>query len=399
MKLLIKNVRIIDSEKDFIGDVYINEGIIKEIGKGIEKSCKVVDGKGLILMPSFIDLHCHFRDPGLTYKEDLLSGSLAAVCGGYTAVNLMANTKPVCSDMETVGYVLNKAKNIGLIDVHQCVSVTKDMNGDDVSHLKNISYPVKFISEDGKGILKDDVMLRAMSIAREKGFTVISHPEHEEYVKWDKRLSENYMTMRDIEAAKKTGCHLHIAHISTKEAMMMVKNAKKEGFNITCEVTPHHISLCDKVMYRVNPPLRLKKDVEFLINSIKEGYVDVIATDHAPHTLDDKLNGAPGISGIETAFSVCYTSLVKNGYITLNMLSNLMSKRPSEIMGLNKGRIDIGFDGDLVLVDIDKKYKVNANKFKSKGKNTPFDGMELYGVVVLTVKGGRVVYRSDEYDN
>lgn len=399
MKLLIKNVRIIDCDKDFNGDVYINEGIIKEIGKGIEKSCKVIDGNGLILMPSFIDLHCHFRDPGLTYKEDLLSGSLAAVCGGYTAVNLMANTKPVCSNMETVDYVLNKAKNIGLIYVHQCVSVTKDMNGHDVSHLENINSPVKFISEDGKGILKDDVMLRAMSIAREKGLTVISHPEHEEYVKWDKRLSENYMTMRDIEAAKKTGCHLHIAHISTREAMMMVKNAKKEGFNITCEVTPHHICLSDKVMYRVNPPLRLKEDVEFLINSIKEGFVDVIATDHAPHTLEDKLNGAPGISGIETAFSVCYTTLVKNGYITLNMLSNLMSKRPSEIMGLNKGRIDIGFDGDLVLVDIEKKYKVNANNFKSKGKNTPFDGMEFYGKVLLTVKGGRVVYRSDANDN
>ncbi|MCX7884702.1 MAG: dihydroorotase [Caloramator sp.] len=399
MNLLIKNVRIVDSKKDFTGDVYIKEGLIEEIGQGIEKDCYMIDGKNLVLMPSFVDMHSHFRDPGLTYKEDILSGSLAAVFGGYTAVNLMANTKPVCSDMDTVNYVINKAKDIGLVDVHQCVSVTKGMRGDDVSHLKDIVYPVKFISEDGKGILKDEVMLKAMSIARDKGFTVISHAEHEEYVKWDSRLSENYMTMRDIEAAKKTGCSLHIAHVSTKEAMMMVKNAKEEGFNITCEVTPHHIALCDSTMYRVNPPLRLKEDVEFLIDSIKEGYVDVIATDHAPHSFEDKLNGAPGISGIETAFCVCYTTLVRNGYITLNNLSKLMSENPSKMMGLNKGKIEIGYDGDLVLVDIDKKFKVDAAKFKSKGKNTPFDGMEFYGVIVMTIKGGKVVFRSDDYDN
>ncbi|SKA85030.1 dihydroorotase [Caloramator quimbayensis] len=399
MNLLIKNVRIVDSQKDFIGDVYVKQGVIDEIGQGIEKDSNIIDGKGLVLMPSFVDMHSHFRDPGLTHKEDIKSGSLAAVCGGYTAVNLMANTKPVCSDMDMVNYVLKKAEDIALVDVHQCVSVTKGMKGEDVNHLKYIEKPVKFISEDGKGILKDEVMLMAMSIARDKGFTVISHAEHEEYVKWDSRLSENYMTMRDIETAKKTGCSLHIAHVSTREAMMMVKNAKKEGFNITCEVTPHHIALSSNTMYKVNPPLRLMDDINFLIDSIKEGYVDAIATDHAPHSFEDKLNGAPGISGIETAFSVCYTTLVRNGHITLNTLSKLMSEKPSKMMGLNKGKIEKGYDGDLVLVDIDKKFKVDAVKFKSKGKNTPFDGMEFYGVIAMTIKGGKVVFRSDYYDN
>jgi dihydroorotase len=172
--------------------------------------------------------------------------------------------------------------------------------------------------------------------------------------------------------------------------------SKKKGTNLTCEVTPHHIGLTDEVKYKVNPPIRTRSDVSFLINAIKEGWVDAIGTDHAPHSHEDKKNGSPGISGIETSFSVCYTKLVKEGHINLNKLSEIMSKNPGRIMGLNKGKIQIGYDGDLVLVDINKSVMVDADKFQSKGKNTPFDGMKLYGEVKMTIKGGKVVYSGEE---
>ncbi|QGU94244.1 amidohydrolase family protein [Clostridium bovifaecis] len=394
MEVLIRNVRIVDWSQDFYGEVYINKGKIYEIGKRISKNCKVIDGNGKVLMPAFVDLHAHFREPGFTHKEDILSGSKAAVKGGYTTVNLMANTSPVSSDMNVVNYVKEKAKKIGLVDVHQVVSITKNLDGKDLMHLDGITSSVKFISDDGKGVSDNRIMMEAMVKAKSKGITVISHAENPEMSDIDMRVAENMMTWRDIHLSKFIGCKLHMAHVSTKEAMGYVIEAKKEGAKITCEVTPHHLSLAGEDRYRVNPPFREEEDVNFLINGIKNGYVDAIATDHAPHTLKDKLNGAPGISGIETAFSVCYTKLIKNENISLNKLSELMSKRPAEIMGLNKGQIAVGFNGDLVLLDLDKEYVINSEEFLSKGKNTPFDGKNVYGKILMTIKGGKTVYKS-----
>lgn len=395
MELLIKKARIIDASQDFVGDVYIKDGLINEIGMDLKKDCEVLSGEGRILLPSFIDTHTHFRDPGLTYKEDILSGSCAAVKGGYTAVNLMANTKPVCSTMETVNYVLDKAKEIGLVDVHQAVSITRDFNGKDISHLDEISYPVKLITEDGKDVIDSKVMLEAMLKAKEKDLIVMCHVEHEELVKIDTRLSENIMTSRNIELAKYADCKFHLAHVSTKEAIKYFIDAKKEGYNFTCEVTPHHIALTSEVEYRVNPSIREKEDVEALVSAIKEGWIDSIGTDHAPHSVEDKKSGAPGISCIETSFSVCYTKLVKEGHISLNKLTEIMSKNPAKILDFNKGEIKIGYDGDLVLVDIDKKYKICSENFASKGKNTPFEGMEVWGDIIYTIKGGKVVYKNE----
>lgn len=392
METLIKEARIVDYANDFIGDIYVKDGIITEIGRNLNKNCTVVNAAKKILMPAFVDLHSHFRDPGLLYKEDIETGSKAAVRGGYTAVNLMANTKPVCSDMETVNYVVKKAKEVGLIDVHQTVSITKDFDGEDISHLQNLTDEVKCISDDGKGVYENVVMLQAMEFAAKKKLVVMAHEEDYKIAPISERLSENIMTVRDIALAKHTGCHLHLCHVSTKEAMDEIVKAKMSGCNITCEITPHHIALTDKIDYKVNPPLRSIEDVKFIVNCIKAGYVDAIGTDHAPHTAEDKKNGACGISGIETAFSVCYTSLVKKRVINLNKLSEIMSKNPAEILTLNKGKIEIGYDGDFVLVDINEKYTVNTKEFESKGKNTPFDGMELYGTVIKTIKGGEVVY-------
>jgi len=400
MDVLIKRARIVDHKKDMVGDVYVKNGKIYKIGNDINVDCRIINGEGLVLLPSFIDLHAHFRDPGLTYKEDILSGSLAAVKGGYTAVNLMANTKPVCSTMDIVNYVLQKIKSIGLVDAHQCLSVTRNFDGTDISHLDEIDGSIKFISDDGNGVQNDKVMLYPMEKAKEKGITVISHAENKEIAEVDSRLSENIMTVRDIMLAKYTGCHLHMAHVSTKEAMEEIINAKRQGYNITCEVMPHNIALTSDVSYRVNPPLRKQYDVDFLINAIKDGWVDAIATDHAPHSAEDKLKGAPGISGLEISFTVCYTTLVKGGHITLNKLSELMSRNPARLMGLNKGVLEKGFDGDLVLVDLEKKHKVDTGKFASKGKNTPFHGMEFYGKIVSTIKGGKIVYCEEaDHDN
>lgn len=393
MELLIRNVRIVDWAQDFYGDVYICKGKIYEIGKHLSKNCTIIDGSGKVLMPSFIDLHAHFREPGFTHKEDILSGSRAAVRGGYTIVNLMANTNPVCSSMDIVNEVKEKAKSIGLVDVHQVVSITKDLNGKDLSHLDKISSSVKFISDDGKGVEDNKVMMNAMVKAKMKGMTVISHAENPEMSKVDMRMAENMMTWRDIALAKFTGCKLHMAHVSTKEAMGYVIEAKKEGAKLTCEVTPHHLALKGEKEYRVNPPLREEEDIEFIIKAIRDGFVDAIATDHAPHTEEDKKNGAPGISGIETAFSVCYTKLVREKNISLNKLSELMSKGPAEIMGLNKGQVTVGFDGDLVLADLQTNYKIDSEKFMSKGKNTPFNGREVYGKILMTIKNGEIVYK------
>ncbi|MBW9147877.1 dihydroorotase [Clostridium sp. CM028] len=393
MELLIKNARVVDSSQDFIGDVYINKGTIYEIGKKLEKDCEVINGEGYILAPSFIDLHSHFREPGYTYKEDILSGSQAAVRGGYTAVNLMANTKPVCSSMDTIDKVLKKSREINLLDIHQCASITEDLLGKSIDHLGQLTNAVRFISDDGKGVYDSRIMLEAMVKAKEKDLTVISHAENEELVEVDTRLAENMMTWRDIALSKFTGCKLHLAHVSTKEAMLDIIKGKQQGGRITCEVTPHHLALTEETNYRVNPPMRKVEDVSFLIQAIKDGFVDVIATDHAPHSVEDKIKGAPGISGLESSFPVCYTKLVGEGHITLNKLSELMSKNPAKIMGFNKGEIKIGYDGDLVLLDTKSKYNIDPSQFLSKGHNSPFEGKAVVGRVMCTIKAGRIIYK------
>ncbi|GAA0077691.1 dihydroorotase [Clostridium sp. CTA-5] len=397
MELLIKNARAIDVSQDFIGDIYIKDGVITEIGKEISReNVKIFDCKGKILMPSFIDTHAHFRDPGLTWKEDLETGSRAALRGGYTGVCLMANTNPICSSKEVLEYVRNKSNELNLIDIHQCSSVTKNFDGKTLSHLKDFENDkkVKAFSDDGVGVSNSNIMLEAMKIAKKNNWILMSHAESPEFSKIDMRIAENMMTLRDVELAKITKAHLHMCHVSTKESLDYIINAKNNGVNITLEVTPHHIALTsDKNNYRVNPPIREKEDVEAILNAIKLGFVDTIGTDHAPHTLEEKAKGSPGMVGIETAFSICYSKLVKDGLISLNELSRLMSYNPAKLLGMNKGKISIGIDGDFVLIDIDKKIKVNSEEFASKGRNTPFDGMEYYGQVLATIKGGEIKYK------
>ena len=399
MGLLIKNVRMIDLSQDFTGDIYIENGLINEIGVSLHKeNAEVLDGKGKVLMPAFVDTHAHFRDPGLTWKEDIETGSKAALRGGYTGVCLMANTKPICSSKETVEYVRNKSRELDLIDVHQCVSVTKDFDGATLSHLEEFKNDgeLRAISDDGVGVSNSNTMLQAMKIAKENNWVIMSHAESPEFSKVDMRIAENMMTLRDVELAKITGARLHMCHVSTKECIKYIVDGKMSGANITLEITPHHIGLTKDINdYRVNPPIREKEDVDAIISAVKLGMVDTIGTDHAPHTEEEKKKGSPGMVGLETAFPICYTRLVKENGISLNKLSQLMSYNGAQILGMNKGKLSVGSDGDVVLVDIDKKIKVNKDEFLSKGKNTPFHGMEFYGEILATVKGGIVKYKKN----
>ncbi|MDM0556463.1 dihydroorotase [Clostridium perfringens] len=398
MNLLIKNVNLIDESNNFFGDIYIEKGVIKELGTELNKECETLDGKGLVLMPAFIDTHAHFRDPGFEYKEDIESGSKAAVRGGYTTVTLMPNTKPVCSSKEVLDYVVNKGKEVGLVDLYQTVSITKNLSGEEINHLREFegNPNVKAITDDGKGVSDSKIMMEAMKIAKENNWIVMSHAESPEFSRVDMRLAENMMTWRDITLAKFVDCRLHMSHVSTKEAMKYIIEGKNDGVKVTCEITPHHLALNNKISnYRVNPPIREEDDVNFLIKAIKMNYVDCIGTDHAPHSKEDKEKGAPGMIGIEQAFSICYTKLVKENHISLNKLSQLMSGNAAKLLNINKGKLQPGFLGDLVLIDLNKKRIFKEEDIVSRSKNTPFNGMEFYGDVVVTIKNGKIVYNGE----
>lgn len=400
MGLLIKNARVVDKYLDGESDIYIKDGVIKLIEKNISNVDvdEVIDASGLVVMPAFVDLHAHFREPGNTEKEDLKTGSLAALRGGYTFVNLMANTKPPISSMEMVDYVLDKSKELDLIDIHQVITVTENFDGKTIDHLDSLDLnKVKVISEDGYEVMSNKVMLDAMKKARGHNLLIMSHAEEMEISKEDYRIAENIMTLRNLYLANETEVRIHMSHVSTKEALIQIKYYKEAKNNVSCEVSPHHIALIDSD-YRVNPPIREIRDRLAIIDGIKTGIVDAIATDHAPHTEADKAKGAPGMVGLETAFAVCFTELVDKKFITLNKLVELMSRNPSEIMGINKGKLMEGYDGDVVLVDLEKSYRINSEKFHSKSKNTAFENREVKGKVVATVKAGKVKYRNEDYN-
>ena len=380
-------------------ELYVKDGKIAAVGQDLAalagENETVLDAGGLTVLPAFVDLHCHWRTPGFEYKEDIETGSRAAAAGGYTFVNLMPNTKPVCSSAAQAAMVEQKAAEVGLCDVNQTVSITEDFDGKTIDHLKTLPASVKFITEDGHGVQDNATMARAFAICTQRDITVMSHAEDMDLSALDYRLAENLETARNLYLAQSTGARLHMCHVSTKEALADILAAKARGVRVTCEVTPHHIWFWDSD-FRVNPPIRAKEDVEALIAAMLRGEVEAIATDHAPHTEEDKRGGAPGMVGLETAFSVCYTKLCREYGMPLADLSRLMSRGPAEILGLNKGLIAEGYDGDVVLVELGEPYTVRREDFAGKSKNTPYDGLSLYGRVACTVKAGRVTYGTME---
>jgi dihydroorotase len=420
--ILIKNGRLINPSEnlDKVMDIFVEDGIIKEKAESIEKQADtVIDAAGCYVMPGLIDLHVHFRDPGLTYKEDIETGSKAAAKGGFTTVCCMPNTKPVVDNVETVKYIIEKGKKVGLTNVLPVGAVTKNMAGVEITDVEELKKAgICAISEDGKSVMNSGVYRKAMKNAAKANVPVLAHCEDinlveggvinlgdkssELGVKGISNAVEDVIAMRDIMLAKETGATLHLCHCSTKDSVEMVKRAKEEGIKVTAEVCPHHFSMCSDDItsndgnFKMNPPLRAREDMEALIKGLQDDIMDVISTDHAPHSAEEKakdLEHAPfGIVGLETSVALTVTNLVKKGYLTPMQMAAKMSYNPAKVLGIPKGTLDEGKIADITIIDPDKEYTIDVNTFESKGKNTPFDGYKVSGEVEYTILNGKVVY-------
>ncbi|MBR7158399.1 MAG: dihydroorotase [Alphaproteobacteria bacterium] len=379
--MLIKNGTLIDAAIIGHADIMIKDGKITRLEKRLpvpEGEETVIDASGYVIMPSFVDMHVHLRDPGYPAKETLETGVKAAVNGGYTHIIAMANTNPVVDNPETLSDIQARAKQLNLADVYQCSSVTKGLKGEELVDFATMRKLTQFFSDDGKNINNKDIFVKALHASQEYNFTILDHSE-----------PEPEMVARNLELVAKEGGNLHLCHVSRKESMLSVIKAKDKGVNVTVEVTPHHLYAYN-LAYRVNPPFATEEDVNFLLTAIREGYVDCISTDHAPHTPEDKANGAPGISGIEVAFGMVNKVFIDND-ISIHELSRLMSKNPRRMLGLNDGYISSGNSADLVIVDFKNIGSVDPEDFISKGKNTPFIGAETIGSIVHTIKEGVIL--------
>lgn len=422
MLLLIKNGTVINpgDKTEQKADVLVEDGIIKKIVSGQSvKADRVVDASDCYVMPGFIDMHVHLRDPGMEEKETVETGLKAAVHGGFTTVVAMPNTKPVVDNADVVNYVHNKGKNMGLAHVLQAGAVTKGQRGEVLSDIEGmVEAGIPAISEDGKSVMNAQLYREAMTLAMKYDIPVLAHCEDINLVnggvvnadettekmrlKGISNSVEDVIAARDIMLARETGAALHLCHCSTKDSVKMVEMARKEGIRVTAEVCPHHFILTSSDIrendanYKMNPPLRTKEDVEALREGLKKDIMDVIATDHAPHTAIEKGMGirrAPfGIVGLETAAALTMTELVDKGYLTVMQMAEKMSYNPAKILGLEKGVVEEGKEADLVVFHPGREYTINPDDFYSRGKNTPFAGKKVKGMVMATIVGGRVVY-------
>lgn len=416
----ISNIRIINPYTDFddIADIIIDEDKIVKIGKNIESVDEEIDGTGLVAAPGLVDIHVHFRDPGFTYKEDILSGSRAAAAGGFTTVILMGNTKPSVDNAETLEYVINKGKETD-INIYSVCNVTKGMKGGELTDFKLLKEKGAVgLSDDGIPIMNESLLKEAFILAKELELPVSLHEENPELItnnginagavadalsiKGSPREAEISMIKRDIEIAKETGVELNIQHISTKEGVELIREARKTHKNIHAEATPHHFTLTEDAVLnhmtlaKMNPPLRLDSDRKAIIEGLKDGTIEIIATDHAPHSAEEKaaeITKAPsGILGLETALALGITELVDKGHLTLSSLIKKMSVEPAKLYHMEKmiSSIEEGRRADLVLFDPNEEFKID--KFKSKSQNSPFKGVSLKGKVKYTICNGKVVY-------
>ena len=422
MSILIKNGQVIDpaTQKDEISDVLIENGVITRVEKGIRvKDAQVIDAKGCYVM-RIIDMHVHLRDPGQTYKEDIESGSKAAAKGGVTTLVAMPNTKPVIDSPDRVNYVTIKADRFSPINVLQAGAITVGQKGEELADIEGmVKAGIPAISEDGKSVMNALLYKEAMEIAAEKNIPVLAHCEDKNLVnggcmnedansrEWHlpgiTNSVENTIVARDIVLAAETGAHLHLCHCSTYGSVEIVKQAKKQDIHVTAEVCPHHFTLTSKDVdasdanYKMNPPLRTKKDVEALKRGLRDDIMDVIATDHAPHSEEEKrrsFTAAPfGIVGLETAVPLTISELVEKEYLTPMQMAEKMSYNPAKILGLDKGSLAEGKIADVVIIDPNEEYVIDKNTFASKGRNTPFHGRTVRGKVKVTICDGKVVYK------
>ena len=422
-KILIKGGRVISPAQklDKTCDVLIEKGKIVAIGKGLDdKGAKVIDATGKIVTPGLVDIHVHLRDPGLEYKEDIASGTLSAVTGGFTSVACMPNTQPVNDNQTVTSYILNKAAQEGHCRVFPIASITKGLKGESLTGMGELKeLGVTAVSDDGKPVSNPQLMRRAMEYAKPFGLTIVSHAEDLDLVdsgvmnegpvstelglKGISWVSEDSATAREVMLAECTGANLHVAHVSTKGSIDIIRQAKKRGVSVTCEAAPHHFTLTDeavrgyKTNAKMNPPLRGAADMEAVRQGIADGTVDAIATDHAPHHIDEKnveFNIAMnGIVGLETALPLTL-KLVEDGLIDLPKAVALLTCGPAAALGLPVGQLAEGGDADVTVLDPNLEWTVEAQKLASKSKNTPFDGWKMKGAAVCTIVSGKVAFAS-----
>jgi dihydroorotase len=432
VSLLIRGGRVIDASAklDGVMDLLIDASKIVAVGRdatemarpregsNLYTSLEVIDAHGLLVVPGLIDIHTHLREPGYEYKESIESGVAAAVAGGFTAIACMANTNPVNDDAAVTEYILDKARAVGLVQVFPIGAVSVGLAGERLAAIGELSQAgVVGISDDGRPVMNSQLMRRALEYAGMFGLPVISHCEdtqlaaygvmHEGRVSTELGLrgipaqAEDVMVARDIALAELTGGRLHIAHVSTSGAVRLVKDAKARGLCVTAEVTPHHLFLTDEAVRgydpntKMYPPLRTAVDVEALRRALRDGTIDAIATDHAPHDLSDKeveFDQAPvGIIGLETSLPLTLR-LVDEGVLPLADAIVKLTWGPSQVLGLGKGTLQLGADADVTLIDTHTEYVVDRREFRSKSRNSPFHGWTLKGRAVMTIRAGKVVF-------
>lgn len=423
MNVLIANGRVVDPSQniDRAADVLVEDGVVAKIGQGLKaaKGTAVVDASGCIVVPGLVDLHTHLREPGQEHKETIRTGTTAAVAGGYTSVCAMANTTPPNDERPVTEMIVAEAQRNGVCRVYPIGAVSKGLAGAELSEMADLRGAgcVAF-SDDGKPVTNSKLMRAALDYARMLGVPVVAHEEdchlaegavmHEGYystllgMKGVPAAGEEILTSRDIHLVELTGGRLHVAHLSTAGAIEAVRRAKSRGLAVTCEVTPHHLALTDEALQsfstdlKMNPPLRSENHRQALLEAIKDGTIDAIATDHAPHHPDEKrveFDLAPfGIIGLETAFAVCYDVLVKSKAIKVAQLVDLMSCRPARIFNLPGGTLKPGSPGDVAVIDLDGRTEFGS--FRSRSMNSPWRGRALPTRVVATVVGGAVRYES-----
>lgn len=423
MNLLIKNGRVIDPSQgmDDTLDIVVENGLIKEIGKGLKTpaGAEVLDVSGKYVVPGLIDMHVHLRDPGLEYKEDIVSGTRAAAAGGFTSVCCMPNTKPVIDNKTVASYIINKAKAEGFCNVFPVGSITYGLNGERMSEMGELKEAgCVAVSDDGKPVVNSELMRRSLQYAAGIGIMVISHAEELELVgegtmnegftstelglKGIPRVAEDIATAREVMLAEYTNSPIHIAHVSTRGAVRIIRAAKARGVQVTCETAPHYFTLTDDAVRgyntnaKMNPPLREADDVAAIKEGLADGTIDAIATDHAPHHLDEKdveFNVAMnGIIGLETSLPLSL-KLVTDGVLTLNQMIEKMSYNPSNILGLRRGSIRTGSVADITVIDPSVEWSVEADTLASKSKNSPFLGWRVKGAAACTILAGKVVYK------
>jgi dihydroorotase len=428
MELTIKGARVIDPAQSIneTADIIISNGKIEEIGKNLTSKGSVIEADGLVACPGFVDMHTHMRDPGLTQKEDMETGTRAAAAGGVTTILAMPNTAPPIDSPSAFLAARENEKEKAIVHVVQAAAMTKGQEGKTLCDYKGlVEAGCIALSDDGKAVVDAGLMRDVLKAAKEYGLLPIAHCDDplvirggamnegatasEMGIMGNPAVAEEIIVARDILLAESVGAKVHIAHVSSGKSVQLIREAKARGAMVTCETAPHYFSLTEKEVAnkgadaKMNPPLRTEKDVAQMIEGIKDGTIDCIATDHAPHTKEDKAGGvasaASGIVGLETMLGVCMKYLVAPGHISLNRLIGLLSLRPAQILGLNAGTLTPGAPADITLFDPRETLVVNREKFFTKGRNTPYDGERLLGVVTYTIVGGKVVFSHGEIQN